>query len=106
MNYFDAHAPFLPPAPFAGRYSGKQAEDYRSGREINIGALTAEMKLPPDSVLDGFVDAYDESVLSLDAAIGALFAELERRGCWNDPDCAYLGPWGKLRGPQFPVPWP
>jgi arylsulfatase A-like enzyme len=80
VNYFDAHAPFLPPAPFAGRYSGKKAEDYRSGREINIGALTAEMKLPPDSVLDGFVDAYDESVLSLDAALGALFAELERRG--------------------------
>ena len=80
VNYFDAHAPFLPPAPYAGRYSGKQAEDYRSGREINIGALTAEMRLPADSVLDGFVDAYDESVLSLDAAIGALFAELERRG--------------------------
>jgi arylsulfatase A-like enzyme len=80
VNYFDAHAPFLPPAPFAGRYSGKRAEEYRSGREINIGALTAEMKLPADSVLDGFVDAYDESVLSLDAAIGALFAELARRG--------------------------
>jgi arylsulfatase A-like enzyme len=80
VNYFDAHAPFLPPAPYAGRYSGKKAEEYRSGREINIGALTAEMKLPADSVLKDMIDAYDESVVSLDAAIGALFAELQRRG--------------------------
>ena len=80
LNYFDVHAPFLPPVPFAGRYSGRKAEEYRSNKEINIGALTAEMKLPADSVIANLVDAYDESLLSLDAALGELFAGLERRG--------------------------
>ncbi|HXE57982.1 MAG TPA: sulfatase [Gemmatimonadales bacterium] len=78
VNYFDVHAPLVPPPGFAGRFSGDPRRRRRG--EVDIGALTAERKLPPPDALRRMVDEYDESLLYLDSQLERLFAELDRRG--------------------------
>ena len=78
VNYFDVHAPLAPPPPYAGRFGGDTAAT--TAREIDIGAIGATMELPPPARLDALRNAYDESILALDAALGDLFAALRARG--------------------------
>lgn len=78
LNYFDVHSPLFPTEPYAGRFSppgGKATYD-----RLEIGALAGEMELPPPDQLRALVDAYDESILMQDAALGALFDALRTRG--------------------------
>ena len=78
LNYFDVHSPLFPTAPYAGTFSppgGKATYD-----RLEIGALAGEMELPPPEQLRALVDAYDESILMLDASLGALFDSLRTRG--------------------------
>jgi arylsulfatase A-like enzyme len=75
LNYMDAHDPYQPPAPFAGRFG-------RPGDAERLLALEADMparKWPPD-IVQAAIGAYDESIAALDARLGELFRELERRG--------------------------
>ncbi len=77
LNYFDAHAPFVPPAGFARQFGpGPQSDadhlmlrewTVRSGRDLS--AHSAEL------VRDG----YDDCIASLDQELGRLLDELERR---------------------------
>ncbi len=78
LNYFDAHAPYLPPEGFQRRFgrSPLSAGDYITLMEWNersrkgVSAQTAELAL----------DGYDDCIASLDQELGNLFDELERRG--------------------------
>jgi len=83
-NYFDAHGPFLPPPGFRGRFGGDSIQPYRDSDEIEIGALTGEMELPPLAERLAMIDGYDESLLYLDSQLGWLFDELESRGILDD----------------------
>jgi len=69
-NYIDVHAPFQPSAPFAGRFSGEAGgsapSDLRAGDTPERAARA--------------MAAYDEELLGLDAALGELFTQLDRRG--------------------------
>jgi len=78
VNYFDVHGPYLPPPPFAGRFSGDGAR----GREkkLDIGALTSDIVVPPPEVIRAMIDGYDESLAYLDAEFGKLLIALEERG--------------------------
>ncbi|HEX7123869.1 MAG TPA: sulfatase-like hydrolase/transferase [Gemmatimonadaceae bacterium] len=78
LNYFDVHGPLLPPAPFAGRFSGVQQP--RVADEIQIGAIQGDIPEYSREAIDAMIDAYDESLLSLDAGIGALIDSLRARG--------------------------
>lgn len=78
VNYFDVHAPLAPPPPYAGRFGGDTTPG--TAREIDIGAIGATMELPPPERLAALRNAYDESILSLDAALGELFEALRTRG--------------------------
>jgi arylsulfatase A-like enzyme len=68
LNYFDAHAPYMPPAPFETRFGPKRAR--------------------PETVLQEWsqqeaqvvIDAYDGSIAYIDHQLGLLFDQLERRG--------------------------
>lgn len=71
-NYMDAHGPYLPPPPFAGRFVAELAPD--AGGTSLCGD-------EPDAVL---VARYDESIATLDAALGRLFAALAKRGLRDD----------------------
>jgi arylsulfatase A-like enzyme len=68
LNYFDAHAPYLPPAEFAMKFSTKRRPRGHLGDTEYSGQEIKELN-----------DAYDGTVAYLDYHLGMLFAELERR---------------------------
>jgi arylsulfatase A-like enzyme len=82
LNYFDAHAPYLPP-PAADRHFG-----LRPVTPADNQALASWQKLtgPPDDprMIELARDAYDDCIAYLDAALGRLFDELDRRGVLED----------------------
>jgi arylsulfatase A-like enzyme len=79
VNYFDVHAPWIPPAPYAGSYSGMTPAELRS-HSVAIKDLDGTDPPPPASELRRMVDTYDESIHYLDSQIGALVDSLEARG--------------------------
>jgi arylsulfatase A-like enzyme len=75
LNYYDAHRPYQPPAPFDTLFaSGEIRPDPRFRQDED----------PENPWTDGdarnFIAAYDGAIAYLDAELGKLFAELERRG--------------------------
>lgn len=79
VNYFDVHGPFVPPEPYAGRFSGGKGAGHEQD-EIQIGALTGDMPSYTPEQVQAMIDAYDESLLYVDAEIGALVDTLAARG--------------------------
>ncbi|MEO8634274.1 MAG: sulfatase-like hydrolase/transferase [Gemmatimonadales bacterium] len=79
VNYFDVHSPLKPVAPFAGRFRPLDATG-RTSREIDLGAIGTSVELPSPERIAELVDRYDESILGLDDALGALFDQLKERG--------------------------
>ena len=81
LNYFDAHEPWHPRPPVAGRYSQglppRRLDQLRfwrvEGGIANWPALTA-------AEVDAERAAYEETITELDAEIGAVVRELKRRG--------------------------
>jgi arylsulfatase A-like enzyme len=76
LNYFDAHAPYLPPAPFDTLFGGTKNRHFLVQQERYVKTSSPELKphIPTE------LTAYDQSIAALDAQLGQLFAELERRG--------------------------
>ncbi|MGQ0642809.1 MAG: sulfatase [Gemmatimonadaceae bacterium] len=68
-NYYDAHGPYAPPAPYDTMFSGKEPPTRDSGSND----FTAEE-------VEGLLDAYDGAITYLDRQIAELFAALEQRG--------------------------
>ncbi len=69
-NYVDAHAPYLPPREFRGRFAPW------SPRERPEHLALAQ----PEAEKRRLEARYDECIAGLDRDLGLLFAELERRG--------------------------
>jgi arylsulfatase A-like enzyme len=70
LNYFDAHAPYLPPAPFRSRFSSKPDP----GGILNYIADREKLDRPDDTRDER--DAYDGAIAFEDAEIGALLVSL------------------------------
>jgi hypothetical protein len=71
LNYFDAHAPYLPPPPWDtmfGPLLPDRDPSMREGRAFTPRELQAE------------IDAYDGGIRSVDDHLALLLADLERRG--------------------------
>jgi len=77
LNYMDVHGPYLPRPPYLGRF--RPHAPVRGATTIELGAVDDETKPPPPEQLALWVDRYDEAILELDAAIGALLAQLRER---------------------------
>jgi arylsulfatase A-like enzyme len=69
-NYIDAHTPYLPNAPYAGRFG---TSDPRTA-PLDLQASDRGARVERAAA------AYDEEILELDANLGRLFRELETRG--------------------------
>ncbi|MGH7551525.1 MAG: sulfatase-like hydrolase/transferase, partial [Longimicrobiales bacterium] len=74
LNYFDAHSPYLPPAPFNAKFGSDVADrEPIVIEELNRVAGDAE-------TIRKERDAYDSGIAYLDDRIGKLLDELEQRG--------------------------
>jgi arylsulfatase A-like enzyme len=71
LNYFDAHDPYIAPAPFNTLFD-RQTFPLHPGMTADSVLTFADIQSE--------VAAYDESVAALDHQVGLLLAELERRG--------------------------
>lgn len=69
VNYYDAHGPYAPPAPYDTAFGGKEPPTRDPGSRDFTNAEVS-----------GLIDAYDGSIAYLDWQLGELFAALERRG--------------------------
>lgn len=75
VNYFDAHAPYRPPAPFDELFGSRRSDGYvrhAAGREKAYDWLPEEVEPARDD--------YDRLIAYLDSRVGSLLAELDRRG--------------------------
>ena len=75
LNYMDTHDPYLPPAPYRGRFSPSP----NPGGLVNEHAGRAGLRLTPQQ-LQGEIDAYDGAIAYLDDQVGQLVEALRRRG--------------------------
>lgn len=75
LNYYDAHRPYQPPAPFDTMFASAEIRPDPRFRQDE------DPKHPwSDRDARNFIAAYDGAIAYLDAELGKLFAELERRG--------------------------
>jgi arylsulfatase A-like enzyme len=73
-NYIDAHAPYSPSIPFAGRFADSDplAAPYE---------LTASVQ---GAAVERAMTAYDEEILELDASVGRLLRAIDERDLLDD----------------------
>jgi len=71
INFFDAHGPYLAPAPFTGRFGS---------RPPHSNAMALMRPHWTEAEARGERDSYDASIAYLDHQVGALLEQLERRG--------------------------
>jgi arylsulfatase A-like enzyme len=75
LNYYDAHGPYQPPPPFDAKFGdASRREELEQMRE------DAPARQWPPEVIRAAKDAYDGSIAYMDAQLGDLFRELDRRG--------------------------
>jgi arylsulfatase A-like enzyme len=75
LNYYDAHGPYLPPAPWDRRY-GAPRPDNRSTLHRFLGRPFGPL---PQAVVEREMEQYDGALAYLDDQIGKLIEELDRR---------------------------
>ncbi len=72
LNYFDAHAPYLPPAPYDTMFGHGPLPDVATRRQWS----------PPE--IQRSLDAYEGSVAYIDAELGRLLESLAAQGILED----------------------
>ncbi|HEY2804486.1 MAG TPA: sulfatase-like hydrolase/transferase [Gemmatimonadales bacterium] len=79
LNVFDAHDPYLPPAPFDSLFAAPGFADARGRRAARALAVADAYRLDPGqvAVLHGL---YDGAIASIDRDLGTLLADLQARG--------------------------
>ncbi|MFN8668023.1 MAG: sulfatase [Gemmatimonadaceae bacterium] len=85
LNYMEAHEPYLPKAPYRGRFGPDTArKNWLIGHAgFGPGSRRYRDRMLPHE-LEAERAAYDESILSADAEIGRLVASLRSRGVWEN----------------------
>lgn len=78
LNYYDAHGPYLPPAPYDRRFDPNGRPDNYSPLHRYLSRPTPTP--PPAPVIEREMAQYDGALAYLDHELGGLFAELDRRG--------------------------
>lgn len=99
LNYYDAHEPYVPRPPFAGRYSsGLPARRFDRQRFWHVeGGIDEWPGLTPIEVAAERA-AYEESISGLDADLGALLSALRQRGALENTLVVITSDHGELFG--------
>ena len=84
INFYDAHGPYQPPAPYDTMFSGREPPT----RDSETRDFTADE-------VSGLLAAYDGSLAYLDHQLGELFAGLERRGLLDNTIIIVTGDHGE-----------
>ncbi len=80
LNYFDAHEPYLPPAPYDTLFGANLAwRNWPHDHTVRAAWRIKREQMNPQQN-QAAIDAYDGSLAYLDHHLGLLFDELERRG--------------------------
>ena len=79
LNYFDAHAPYLPPAPWDSLFLRGEDRERADRSWARLGQLYGFPYFPPEYLRETR-DAYNGSIAYLDFQIDSLLTELDRRG--------------------------
>ncbi|MEP7344904.1 MAG: sulfatase, partial [Gemmatimonadaceae bacterium] len=99
INYYDAHEPFLPHAPFDTRFGSTKGRNLGAIRQINTRLAERSGKMGMDSVQRDFERlAYDQSIAELDAGIGHLLDSLRARGLMDRTVLAIVSDHGEQFG--------
>lgn len=99
LNYYDAHEPYLPRAPYAGRYSpGLPSRRFDLQRFWHVEGMLDDWKALSPGEVDAERAAYEEAITGLDADVGALLSELRRRGVLDRTIVVITSDHGELFG--------
>jgi arylsulfatase A-like enzyme len=79
LNYFDAHDPYFPPAPFNTMFGPLRPRGPFGYQTPGWTFRASKAAMTPDQVQTE-LDAYEGAIASVDHQIGNLVDELERRG--------------------------
>ena len=77
LNYYDVHAPYIPPQPFRGQFSELEEPGGRISTDWGMDHIY--MPMTPEQLQEE-IDAYDGAIAYVDYHIAKLLAELETRG--------------------------
>ncbi|MEO8620124.1 MAG: sulfatase [bacterium] len=96
LNVFDAHDPYLPPAPFDTMFApaGEGAAGHARARELSVA--TKHLLAGADVARQR--DAYDGAIAYADDNLGQLLATLEQRGMLRNTLVVVLGDHGEAFG--------
>jgi arylsulfatase A-like enzyme len=79
LNYYDAHLPYVPPEPFAGRFGRPRPATGLVERVRREWAGQGYWDIPPEAIA-AEIAAYEESIAYMDDRLGALMEDLDARG--------------------------
>ena len=97
LNYFDAHVPILPPAPFNEQF-GSSKIDIELYDEDGVEILSPNLHDWTEQDILIHRNAYDSSIAYLDYQIGILFNKLSERGQFDNTVVIVTADHGELFG--------
>ncbi len=99
LNYFDAHSPYLPKAPYAGRYSAAlPPRRFDLHRYWSVEGGIGDWDALSQGEVEAERAAYEEAITELDHDIGTLLDELRRRGSLDSTLIIVTSDHGELFG--------
>ena len=98
LNYMDAHAPYLPPAPFDAMYSGKDCSIPANRMLQLIRSLAARKTDMPEHVRQHYISQYDGGITYMDTQIGELIQQMKRLGLFENTLFVITGDHGEAFG--------
>src|SRR5690606_15239278 len=99
LNLYDAHEPYLPSEPFASRFTTGTPRAHHHVRVANRRSAdrTGKDGMSPAEIVEE-ERAYEASIAWIDAALGSLFDDLDRREILANPIVIVTSDHGELFG--------
>ncbi|MGD8276775.1 MAG: sulfatase [Gemmatimonadota bacterium] len=99
VNLYDAHAPYLPPEPWASRFANgvERRNDLIRHTSKRSGARTRKVDMT-EAETEAELRAYEAGIAYMDAELDSLFAALDRRGVLSNTVVIVTSDHGELFG--------